>query len=399
MSKKTFEEQIALIKRATVDFINEEELLKKLNQGKPLTIKAGFDPTSPDLHLGHTVVMQKLKQFQDFGHRVVFVVGDFTARIGDPSGRNEARPHLTEKEIRENSKTYTDQAFKILEKKKTKVCFNSEWLGKMSAVDVVRLSAHATVARMLERDDFKKRYTAQSSISLHEFLYPLLQAQDSVELKADVELGGTDQIFNLLLGRELQRDAGQEPQIVITVPLLVGTDGVQKMSKSYGNSIGITDTPREMFGKVMSLSDDQMWEYYKLLSEKDFSMIERMKKEVQEGTLHPKQVKINLASEMVTRFHHQQSAADAHKEFERIFSQKKNPEEMLAISIQKETPLYKWLVEEGVVKSGSECRRLIAQGGIRVNEEKIKDAHLKLPSGEHVVQVGKRQFVRVNVSS
>ena len=319
MKTKSIEEQLKLIKRGSVDLVGEDELVEKLKENRPLRIKAGFDPTAPDLHLGHTVVMQKLRQFQDLGHKVIFLMGDYTAMIGDPSGRDETRPTLSEDLIKKNAETYVSQASKVLDIEEAEVRFNSEWLGTMSGPDFLRLASKYTIARMIERDDFKKRYTEGHPIRIHEFIYPLLQGQDSVALEADVELGGTDQIFNLLVGRELQKEDGQKPQVVLTMPLLVGIDGVQKMSKSYGNYIGITDSPREIFGKVMSISDELMWNYYELLSDLSLDEIEEMKEELVIGKLHPKIVKENLAMELVARFHSEDDAKNARDEFENIF--------------------------------------------------------------------------------
>ncbi|MBI4127017.1 MAG: tyrosine--tRNA ligase [Deltaproteobacteria bacterium] len=389
------QEQLEVIKRGTVELVNEVELMAKLKRGKPLRIKAGFDPTSPDLHLGHTVLMQKLRQFQTLGHQVIFLIGDFTARIGDPSGRNETRPGLTDDQIQKNAVTYTDQVFKILDRKKTEVRFNSEWLGKFSASDLIRLAASHTVARMLERDDFKKRFQSSTPISIHEFLYPLLQGYDSVALRADVELGGTDQIFNLLVGRELQKDDRQESQIVLTLPLLVGTDGVQKMSKSYGNAIGITESPRDMFGKLMSISDALMWNYYELLSERSLADITALRAQVEAGKEHPKRAKEMLAAEIVTRFHGEQAARDAIEEFARVFSKKGTPDAMPTIRAAHGKKLVDIVMEAGLAKSKSEFRRLVVQGGVKLGEEKIDDAEMALPQGEHILKIGKRTFVTI----
>lgn len=392
------QKQLEKLRQGTVDFVNEEALLEKLSRGKSLRIKLGLDPTSADIHLGHTVVLQKLRAFQELGHQVVFLVGDFTARIGDPTGRNETRPQLSEESILQNAKTYTDQAFKILDSKKTEVRFNSEWLGKMTAVDMIKLASHYTVARMLERDDFKKRFQGNQAIAVHEFLYPLLQGYDSVILKADVELGGTDQIFNLLMGRELQKDFGQEPQVVMTVPLLVGTDGVQKMSKSYQNYIGVSETPREQFGKMMSISDDLMWTYFERLSSRETTDIVNLRAEVEAGNQHPKKVKEDLAEEIVARFHGLPAAKAAREEFQHIFSQKGKPEDMPVFQASADETLYKIITSSHLTKSGSEFRRLVTQGGVKLNDQKVQDVELKLAPGEYVIQLGKRTFARINVS-
>ncbi|MBI2083916.1 MAG: tyrosine--tRNA ligase [Deltaproteobacteria bacterium] len=392
----TPQEELSILKRGIVEIISEEELLAKLKKGKPLRVKAGFDPTSPDLHLGHTVLLQKMKQFQDLGHEVIFIIGDYTAMIGDPSGRNETRPPLSTEQIRHNVKTYEDQVFKILDQAKTKAVYNSEWLGKMVATDLIRLAAKKTVSRMLERDDFEKRYKSDLPISLHEFLYPLLQGQDSVEVKADVELGGTDQKFNLLVGRDLQRDAKQEPQVVMTLPLLVGTDGVQKMSKSYGNAIGIAESPEEMFGKIMSVSDNLMWNYYELLSQKPLSEIQKLREEVRAGTFHPKEAKKNLAVEIVARFHNSSVAENAAQEFEKIFSKKELPSNISQTKIETGDSLVNILSQCGGFKSKSHIRQLIGQGAVRVNNQKVTDIHyrLELP-GEYLVQAGARWFNKI----
>ena len=322
------DKQLEIIKRGAVDLVNEAELIEKLKKGRPLRIKAGFDPTSPDLHLGHTVLMQKLAQFQELGHTIVFIIGDFTSKIGDPSGRSATRPPLSDSEISANLKTYVEQASKILDMEKVELRYNSEWLAKMNFADVLKLASQYTVARMMEREDFKNRFAAGNPLGIHEFLYPLMQGHDSVAIKADVELGGTDQIFNLLMGRDLQREAKQEPQVVLTMPLLVGTDGVQKMSKSYGNYIGITDSPREMFGKIMSISDDLMWSYYELLSDLSLGEIKELKEELVVGKLHPKIAKENLAMEIIERFHSEEDAVSARDEFERVFAKKGRPDEI-----------------------------------------------------------------------
>jgi tyrosyl-tRNA synthetase len=392
-------EQLKLLKRGVVELIQEYELVGKLKRGKPLRVKAGFDPTAPDLHLGHTVLLQKLKQFQDLGHQVVFLIGDFTAMIGDPSGRSETRPALSEEEIRRNVKTYQDQVFKVLDPKKTEIAFNSAWISKMSPKDMLRLASRHTVARMLERDDFEKRYEKGESIAIHEFLYPLLQGYDSVALKSDVELGGTDQKFNLLVGRELQRQDGQEPQVVMTLPLLIGTDGVQKMSKSYGNYIGIQEPPSEIFGKVMSITDDLMWSYYELLSDKDTASLRSLKEAVSAGREHPKEVKKRLAQELTGRFHGKAAAESAAVEFENIFKNKGVPDQIETFQIKGRDggqALVDILFEAKIVPSKSEARRLIKQGGVAVDEKKINEIdHMLSNKGEYLVRAGKRKFLKV----
>ncbi len=395
-------EQMEIIKRGAVDFISEDEVLAKLKKGEPLRVKAGFDPTAPDLHLGHTVVMQKLKQFQDLGHQVIFLIGDFTARIGDPSGRNSTRPTLTEETIRENARTYIEQAGKVLDMEKAEVRYNSEWLGTMSVIEFAELGKKQTVARMLERDDFKKRMRESQDITLLEFYYPLMQAQDSVALKADVELGGTDQIFNLLMGRTIQKRSDQDSQVVLTMPLLVGTDGVQKMSKSYGNYIGINETPREIFGKVMSISDELMWNYYELLSDLSIKEIETLRKELIEEKIHPKIVKENLAMEIVARFHSTKDAGDARDEFERMFTKRGKPDEMPTIFIKSSSEkfsLVEAIIEAKLCSSKSDARRMIKQGAVRVDDEKIADIDTLLSTkGTRLIQVGKRRFSRIEFS-
>ena len=389
-----------LIKRGTEEVLPEELLVKKLQRGKPLKIKAGFDPTAPDLHIGHTVLINKLRQFQELGHEVIFLIGDFTGMIGDPTGKSTTRPPLTRDEVIENAKTYEHQIFKILDPGKTTVLFNSSWMGEMSAVDLIQLAAKHTVARMLERDDFNKRYTSGQPIAIHEFLYPLVQGYDSVALKADVELGGTDQKFNLLVGRQLQEAHGQEPQVVITLPILEGLDGVQKMSKSLNNYIGITDAPEEMFGKVMSISDDLMWRYYELLSFKPMSEIEGWKQEVAEGG-NPRDVKIRLAEELVERFHTRESAQKAHEAFVARFQKGQMPDQMPECELEvagEGCPIANLLKDVGLVKSTSEAIRMIKQGAVRIDGEKITDHSMIIAPGTSAVyQVGKRRFARVSV--
>ncbi|AIH03941.1 tyrosine--tRNA ligase [Thermodesulfobacterium commune] len=394
---------LELIKRGTVDLIEEEELIKKLEksykEGRPLRIKAGFDPTAPDLHLGHTVLLRKMKQFQDLGHEVYFLIGDFTAMIGDPTGRSETRPPLTKEQVLENAKTYKEQVFKILDPKKTKIVFNSQWLSKMTAEDMVRLCAKYTVARILEREDFKKRFESGLPISIHELIYPLFQAYDSVALEADVELGGTDQLFNLLIGRDIQREYGQEPQVILTLPILEGLDGVQKMSKSLGNYVGIMESPYEMFGKLMSIPDELMWKYYLLLTEFSEEEIDNMKASVEKGELHPKEVKKRLAKYIVTQFHSEEAALKAEEEFERVFSKKELPTEVPTVVIPAGKVWVPGLLkDQGLVKSNSEARRLIAQRAIDLNKEVLTQEELNLSTGEYVFRIGKKKFLKVIVN-
>ncbi|QJA05820.1 tyrosine--tRNA ligase [Thermosulfurimonas marina] len=396
------EEALEYLKRGTVDIIEEEELLAKLRRsaetGRPLRVKAGFDPTAPDLHLGHTVLLRKMRHFQDLGHMVYFLIGDFTAMIGDPSGRSETRPPLTREEIQENARTYADQVFKILDPERTQVVFNSQWMSRMTAEDFIRLCAKYTVARMLERDDFKKRFETGRAIYIHEIIYPLIQAYDSVALETDVELGGTDQLFNLLVGREIQREYGQEPQVILTVPILEGLDGVQKMSKSLGNYVGITEPPQEMFGKLMSISDDLMWRYYELLTDLPLPEIEALKQAVAAGREHPKEVKKRLAMMIVTQFHSEAAAREAAEEFERVFTRKEIPKEAPEIRV---APGRIWLPgllkEAGLVKSTSEGKRLVAQGAIKTLEGVALPEEYAFSPGETYLRVGKKRFLKVVV--
>lgn len=396
----SLENVLETIERGTEEILLKDELITKLKSGKPLRIKAGFDPTAPDIHLGHTVLINKLKQFQDLNHEILFLIGDFTGRIGDPSGKNKTRLPLTEEQVLENAKTYEAQVFKILDAKKTQVVFNSAWLDKLSAKDLISLSAKQTVARMLERDDFSKRYSQGVAISIHEFMYPLLQGYDSVSLKSDVELGGTDQKFNLLMGRELQKAYGQDPQVVITLPLLEGTDGVQKMSKSLNNYIGINEPPGNMFGKVMSISDSLMWRYYELISFKTLSEIEKLRKQVDEGA-NPRDIKILLAKEIVGRFHDQAAANDAEAQFFNQFSQGQIPEDIPEISLfapDEGLALSVALKEADLTKSTSEALRLIKQGGVKIDGEKVSNTEVKLQKGnDYTIQVGKRRFAQIKV--
>jgi len=393
-------EALRLIKRGTEEILLESELAERLKSGKRLRVKAGFDPTAPDLHLGHTVLINKLRQFQDLGHEVLFLIGDFTGMIGDPTGKNATRPPLSRDEVIENARTYESQIYKILDPEKTLVMFNSSWLGEMQATDLIQLAAKHTVARMLERDDFSKRYKSGQAISIHEFLYPLLQGYDSVATHADVELGGTDQKFNLLVGRELQKEFAQPPQVVITLPLLEGTDGVNKMSKSLGNYIGINEPPEEMFGKLMSISDVLMWRYLELLSAEDMSTIEKWRREVQAGA-NPRDVKIRLGLEMVTRFHGQPAAERAHQSFVQRFQQREMPDEIPELELAgqgKGLAVPRILKEAGLVASTSEAMRLMKQGGVRIDGEKAEDPTLEVAAGEaHVFQVGKRKFLRIRI--
>ena len=394
------EKQLEILKKGVLEIISEEELLKKLKEERPLIVKAGFDPTAPDLHLGHTVLLQKLRTFQQLGHTVFFIIGDFTAMIGDPSGRDQTRPPLTKEQVLENAKTYKEQVFKVLDPEKTVVVFNSEWLGKMTAEDLIKLTAKYTVARMLEREDFKKRFKENIPISIHEFIYPLLQAYDSVAIKADVELGGSDQRFNLLIGRDIQKEYGIEsPQVAILLPLLVGTDGVKKMSKSYGNYIGITQPPEEMFGKIMSISDELMWQYWELLTDLTLDEINKLKEDVQKGILHPMEVKKQLGMYIVERFHSKEDAIKAREHFEKVHSKKEIPEEIpvfKASEIGTETELFEIIFNLKLAETKAEAKRLIKQGGVKVNGEKITDPMYKPDlTKEFIIQVGKRKFAKI----
>ena len=389
--------QLALIKRGADELLIEAELIEKLKSGRPLRVKAGFDPTAPDLHLGHTVLINKLRHFQDLGHHVMFLIGDFTGMIGDPSGKNATRPPLSREQILENADTYRAQVFKILDPQKTEVCFNSTWFEPIGAAGMIKLAARHTVARMLERDDFAKRYAGGQLIAIHEFLYPLCQGYDSVALKADVELGGTDQKFNLLMGRELQKHYGQAPQCVLMMPLLEGLDGVNKMSKSLGNYIGIAESPTEIFGKLMSVSDDLMWRYYELLSFRGNDEIARFRREVAEGR-NPRDVKVLLAQEIVARFHSQKDAEVALAEFEARFQRGVLPDDMPEISVPAGS-LAQVLKAAGLKPSTTEALRMIAAGGVRMNGEKVGARDTALQAGDCVVlQVGKRKFARVTLS-
>lgn len=395
---KTVQEQLAIIKRGAEEILVEKELIEKLESGKPLRVKAGFDPTAPDLHLGHTVLINKLKQFQDLGHEVLFLIGDFTAMIGDPTGKSATRPPLSPEDIAKNAETYKEQVFKILDPEKTTVMFNSEWMGEMSAADMIKLAATQTVARMLERNDFEDRYKANTPIAIHEFLYPLVQGYDSVAMDADIELGGTDQKFNLLMGRTLQSHYGKKPQCTLTMPILEGLDGVQKMSKSLGNYIGIKDEPNDMFGKVMSVSDELMWRYYELLSFESLETIEGLKQAVTNGE-NPRNVKVKLALELIERFHNKEAAEAALKDFETKFSKNAIPDDMPEVSLQGEMPLANLLKEAGLVQTTSEAHRMTKQGAVKINGEKVDDSRQTMPTGTtSVYQVGKRKFARVTIN-
>ncbi|MFW2438238.1 MAG: tyrosine--tRNA ligase [Arenicellales bacterium] len=395
------DESLALIQRGVDEIIPEEGLVERLKTGKPLRIKAGFDPTAPDLHLGHTVLINKLHQFQELGHEVLFLIGDFTGMIGDPTGKNSTRPPLTRDEVIENAVTYEQQIYKILDPEKTIVMFNSSWMGEMSAADMIQLAGKHTVARMLERDDFSKRYSGGLPIAIHEFLYPLVQGYDSVAMKADVELGGTDQKFNLLVGRELQRQYGQNPQVILTMPILEGLDGVQKMSKSLDNYIGISDRPGDMFGKLMSISDDLMWRYFELLSFQPMEVIDGWKKEVSEG-LNPRDVKFRLGQEIVARFHSQKDAEAAQQEFINRFRKGDMPDEIPEKTVQSrdgELPIANLLKDAGLTQSTSDALRMIRQGAVKIDGEKVSDTKLEIKAGStHIYQVGKRRFARVTVN-
>ena len=394
-------EQLLELRRGAVDLLLESDLRRKLDRGRPLIVKTGFDPTAPDLHLGHTVLINKMRQFQQFGHDVVFLIGDFTGLIGDPTGRNATRPPLTPEAILENARTYETQIFKILDRERTRVEFNSSWMGPMTAAGLIQLAARHTVARMLERDDFSNRYRGGQSIAIHEFLYPLVQGYDSVALKADVELGGSDQKFNLLVGRQLQESYGQEPQVVLTTPLLEGLDGVNKMSKSLGNYVGITDPPGEMFGKLMSISDDLMWRYYELLSFLSIAEIARRKAEVVAGR-NPRDVKFDLGVEIVDRFHGAGSGVRARDEFIARFQQGAMPESIPEVTVpaaEGHVGLAHALKSAGLVASTSEAMRQIRQGAVRIDGERVEDVAAKLAAGAtHVIQVGKRRFARIIVA-
>jgi len=394
------EQQLGIIKHGADELLIESELREKLKTGGPLRVKAGFDPTAPDLHLGHTVLLNKLKQLQDLGHHVLFLIGDFTGMIGDPSGKNATRPPLSREEVRANATTYTDQVFKILDRGRTEVVFNSAWMDRLNAADLVRLAAKHTVARMLERDDFAKRYKGKQPIAIHEFLYPLVQGYDSVALKSDLELGGTDQKFNLLMGREVQKEHGQPPQCILTMPLLEGTDGVNKMSKSLGNTVGINDSPSEIFGKLMSISDNLMWRYIELLSFEPLETVRQWKEQVQAGS-NPRDVKVTFASEIVARFHDARAAQAAIADFEARFQRDEVPSEIPEVKIASSGAallITQVLKQAGLTDSTSEAVRMIEQGGVKLDGEKVVNKAIKLAQGTTaVLQVGKRKFARITL--
>jgi len=394
-------EQLEIIKRGCDELIVEAEFVEKLKSGRPLRIKAGFDPTAPDLHLGHTVLINKLRQLQELGHHVIFLIGDFTGLIGDPTGKNATRPPLTREQVADNAKTYQAQVFKILDAGRTEIAFNSTWMDKLSSAEMIRLAARYNVARMLERDDFGKRYKSGQSIAIHEFLYPLVQGYDSVALKSDLELGGTDQKFNLLVGRELQKDYGQPSQCILTMPLLEGLDGVNKMSKSLGNYVGIAESPEQIFGKLMSISDELMWRYIELLSFESLATIRKWKQEVEAGR-NPRDIKVGFAQEIVARFHDSAAAQKALADFEARFKQGEVPEDLVETPLStgpEPVLLYQVLKQAGLTASTSEAMRMIEQGGVKVDGQKVGDKALKLaPGGPYVLQVGKRKFAKVTLS-
>ena len=391
--------QLETIRRGCDELLIEAELVEKLKKGVPLRIKAGFDPTAPDLHLGHTVLINKLRQLQDLGHHILFLIGDFTGMIGDPTGKNATRPPLTREDVARNAVSYTDQVFKILDRDKTEVCFNSTWMDKMNSADMIQLAATHTVARMLERDDFNKRYKGNQPIAIHEFLYPLVQGYDSVAMKADMELGGTDQKFNLLMGRELQKHYGQAAQCILTMPLLEGLDGVNKMSKSLGNYVGINEPPNEIFGKLMSISDDLMWRYIELLSFQSIAEINQSKQLVTTGA-NPRNIKVKFAQEIVARFHNPAAADAALADFEARFKQGGVPDDMpeIALAAPGGLAISQLLKQAALTTSTSEATRMIEQGGVKINGEKISDKALKVAPGVYVIQVGKRKFARVTLA-
>ncbi|SHO44618.1 tyrosyl-tRNA synthetase [Desulfopila aestuarii DSM 18488] len=396
------EEQLELIERGAVDLVSREELIKKLKKsaetGVPLKVKAGFDPTAPDLHLGHTVLLQKLKHFQDLGHDVYFLIGDFTGMIGDPTGKSETRKALTPEDVARNAESYKDQVFRILDPEKTRVVFNSTWLGQLTSYDMIRLASQLTVARMLEREDFRTRFDNGKPISIHEFMYPLIQGYDSVAMEADVELGGTDQLFNVLMGRDLQRSRGQEPQVVLTMPLLEGLDGVNKMSKSLGNYIGITEPANDIYGKVLSISDELMFRYFELLSDLTNSEIAALKAGIESGELHPKEVKKQLARELTARFHGADAAVAAEENFEEVFRKGGLPDDIPEVAFTASEPVWipQLLMDADLVSSTSDGRRMIKQNAVSIDGEKITDLNGTVePKGELLIKVGKRRFCRV----
>lgn len=398
MTDTELERQLEQIRRGSVEIINEEELIGKLRRGAPLRIKAGFDPTAPDLHLGHTVLIQKLKHFQELGHQVIFLIGDFTGMIGDPTGKSETRKKLTREEVLRNAETYKKQIFKILDPDRTEIAFNSTWMDKFSAADFIELCSRYTVARMLERDDFEKRFKGNQPISIHEFLYPLVQGYDSVALRADVELGGTDQKFNLLMGRHLQREHAQASQIVLTMPILEGLDGVQKMSKSLGNYIGIDEAPSDMFGKLMSISDELMWRYYELLSDRSLDQIRSLRDQVQSGALHPKTAKEDLAEEITARFHSAEAAAAAREGFNAVFAKQGIPEDIEVFAAIAGILLVDVLSESGVCSSKGDARRMCKQNAVTIDGRKEDDAAFAFACGEYVLKIGKKRFLKLVVA-
>ncbi|EJE8735935.1 tyrosine--tRNA ligase [Vibrio vulnificus] len=393
----SIEAALAEIKRGVEELIPEEELIAKLKEGRPLRIKLGADPTAPDIHLGHTVILNKLRAFQDLGHDVTFLIGDFTGMVGDPTGKNSTRPPLTREDVLRNAETYKQQVFKILDPAKTKIQFNSEWLSELGAEGMIRLAANQTVARMLERDDFKKRYAGGQPIAIHEFMYPLLQGYDSVAMETDVELGGTDQKFNLLMGRELQKANGQKPQVVLMMPLLVGLDGEKKMSKSANNYIGVSEAPSEMFGKIMSISDDLMWSYYELLSFRPLEKLAQFKADVAAGK-NPRDIKVLLAKEIIARFHSEADADAAEQEFVNRFAKNQIPDEMPEFTFAVGTPMANLLKEAELCSSTSEAMRMVKQGAAKMDGEKVEDAKAEPGVGTYVFQVGKRKFARITIA-
>lgn len=397
---KSVEEQLALIKRGAEEVLVEAELVEKLKRGQPLRIKAGFDPTAPDLHLGHTVLINKLRQFQELGHQVVFLIGDFTGMIGDPSGKSATRPPLTREQVLDNAETYKQQVFKILDPAKTEVAFNSTWMDQLKPADFIRLASQYTVARMLERDDFDKRYTSNQPIAIHEFLYPLVQGYDSVALKADVELGGTDQKFNLLMGRELQRAYGQESQCIVTMPLLEGLDGVKKMSKSLGNYVGIQEAPGVMYNKLVSMPDALMWRYFELLSFRSMDEIEQFKRDIERGA-NPRDIKIKLAEELVARFHGEEAAANAHRSAGNRMKDGELPEDLPEVELTsaEDMPISSVLNKAGLVKNAAVARDLLGSGGVRVDGEVVDRAFLFKVGSTHVCQAGKKAFARITLKA
>ncbi len=395
----SIDESLAIIKRGVEEMLVEEELIKKLKTGRPLKIKAGFDPTAPDLHLGHTVLINKLRQFQDLGHEVLFLIGDFTGMIGDPTGKSATRPPLTEEQVAENALTYQQQVFKILDKDKTKIVFNSEWMSKMGAAGMIKLAGQQTVARMLERDDFKKRYKAEKSISIHEFLYPLVQGYDSVAMEADVELGGTDQKFNLLMGRELQKHYGQDPQTIIMMPLLEGLDGVNKMSKSLNNYIGITDAPGEMYSKILSMPDSLIWRYYELLSFRSMAEVSGLKKEMESGR-NPRDIKIELAKELIERFHDAQAAANADKSAGNLVVEGEvpdgTPELQVELNGQDDMPVSAIINKTNLAQNSAQAKDMLTNGRVKVDWQ-VVDAKHRLVAGEYIIQAGKKKIAKITL--